>query len=194
MSQPEKTLANSQGYAGRITDNAVNGDNARNATVAELNSSDDLNAIRKVDPQVSNIYERLASADEKIRSLEKSVYGFRASALGIANPDIQTISLRRNEQFPSNSIGTEGPTFIGYTILGVDETTISIRADVRNCRNNVVQGGVCVVLPLDPGKVQRVTPPIVGMPHLLMTVLEQPTPDTIIIAIGQSEAEPSPAS
>jgi hypothetical protein len=50
------------------------------------------------------------------------------------------------------------------------------------------------VLPLDPGKVQRVTPRIVGMPHLLMTVLEQPTPDTAIIAVGQSEAESSPAT
>ena len=194
MSQPEKNLENSQGSAGRITDNAVIGDNARNGVVAELHNSDDINVIRKVDPQVSQIYERLASADEKIRTLEKNVYGFKASALGIANPDIQTISLKRNEQFPSNTIGTEGPTFIGYTIVGVDENTISIRVDVRNCRNNVVQGGVCVVLPLAPGKVQRVTPPIVGMPHLLMTVLEQPTPDTAIIAIGQSEAEPSPAS
>jgi hypothetical protein len=194
MSQPEKNLENRQSSAGRITDNAVIGDNARNGLVAELHNSDDFNAIRKVDPQVSRIYERLASADEKIRSLEKNVYGFKASALGIANPDIQTISLKRNEQFPSNTIGTEGPTFIAYTIVGVDENTISFRVDVRNCRNNVVQGGLCVVLPLSPGRVQRVTPPIVGMPHLLMTVLEQPTPDTVIIAIGQSEAEPSPAS
>jgi hypothetical protein len=158
-----------------------------------VHNSDEPNTIRKVDPQVSKIHERLASADEKIRTLEKNVYGFKASALGIANPDIQTISLKRNEQFPSNTIGTEGPTFIGYTIVGVDENTISIRVDVRNCRNNLVQGGVCVVLPLHPGKVQRVTPPIVGMPHLLMTVLEQPTPDTVTIAIGQAGPEPSPA-
>jgi len=159
-----------------------------------LHHSDELKAIKNVDPQVSKIYERLAVAGEKIRSLEKNVYGFKASALGIANPDIQTISLKRNEQFPSNTVGTEGPTFIGYTIVGVDKNTVSIRVDVRNARNNVVQGGVCVVLPLDPGKVQRVTPPIVGMPHLLMTVSEQPTPDTAIQAVGQSEAEPSPAT
>jgi hypothetical protein len=194
MSQPEKNLENRQNSAGRITDNPVFGDNARNGVVAELHNSDDVHAIRKLDPQVSQIYERLASADEKIRTLEKNVYGFKASALGIANPDILTISLKRNEQFPSNTIGTEGPAFIGYTIVGVDENTISIRVDVRNCRNNVVQGGVCVVLPLAPGKVQRVIPPVVGMPHLLMTVLEQPTPDTVIIAIGPSGPEPSPAS
>jgi hypothetical protein len=29
---------------------------------------------------------------------------------------------------------------------------------------------------------------------LLMTVSEQPTPDTAIQAVGQSEAEPSPAT
>jgi hypothetical protein len=187
MSQPEKHLENSQDSAGKITDKAVLGVTAGNPIVAELHNSDELNAIKTVDPQVSKLYERLASADEKIRLLEKNVYGFKASALGIANPDIQTISLKRNEQFPSNTIGTEGPTFIGYTIVGIDEKTISIRVDVRNARNNVVQGGVCVVLALDPGKVQRVTPPIVGMPHLLMTVLEQPTPDTVTIAVGQSE-------
>jgi hypothetical protein len=192
MSQPEKNLEKSQGSDGRITDKAGIGNTA--AIVAQLHNSDELKAIKNVDPQISKIYERLASADEKILSLEKNVYGFKASALGIANPDIQIITLKQNEQFPSNSVDTEGPTFIGYTIVGVDKNTVSIRVDVRNARNNVVQGGVCVMLPLDPGKVQRVAPPIVGMPHLLMTVLEQPTPDTAIIAVGHSEAESSPAT
>lgn len=194
MSQPEKNLEKSQGSDGRITDKAVIGNTAANAIVAHLHNSDELKAIKNLDPHVSKIYERLASADEKIRSLEKNVYGLKASALGIANPHIQTISLKRNEQFPSNTVGTEGPTFIGYTIVGVDKNAISIRVDVRNARNNVVQGGVCVVLPLDPGKLQKITAPIVGMPHLVMTVLEQPTPDTAIIAVGQSEAEPSQAT
>jgi hypothetical protein len=192
MSQPEKNLEKSQGSDGRITDKAGIGNTA--AIVAQLHNSDELKAIKNVDPQISKIYERLASADEKILSLEKNVYGFKASALGIANPDIQTITLKQNEQFPSNTVDTEGSSFIGYTIVGVDKNTVSIRVDVRNARNNVVQGGVCVVLPLDPGKVQRVTPPIVGMPHLLLTVLEQPTPDTAIIAVGHSEAESSPAT
>jgi hypothetical protein len=156
----------------------VIGNTGANAIVAHLYNSDELKAIKNLDRHVSTIYERLASADEKIRSLEKNVYGLKASALGIVNPHIQTISLKRNEQFPSNTVGTEGPTFIGYTIVAVDKNAISIRVDVRNARNNVVQGGVCVVLPLDPGKVQKITPPIVGMPHLVMTVLEQPTPDT----------------
>jgi hypothetical protein len=66
----------------------VIGNTAANAIVAQLHNSDELKGIRNVDPQVSKIYERLASADEKIRSLEKNVYGFKASALGIANPDI----------------------------------------------------------------------------------------------------------
>ena len=189
MSQPEKNLEKSRGSADRITEKAGIGNTAANAIGAQLHNSDELNAIKSVDPEVSKIYERLADEDEKIRSLEKNVYGFKASVLGIANPDIRTISLKLNEQFPSSTMGTEGPTFIGYTILGVNKNTVSIRVDVRNARNNVVQGGVCVVLPLDPGTVQRVTPPIVGMPHLLMTILEQPTSDTAVIAVGQSEAD-----
>ncbi len=184
MSQPEKNLEKSQ-----RADKAVAGSTVANGIIAQFHNSDELKPLERVDPQVSKLYERLAGVDEKIRSLERDVYGFKASALGIANPDIRTISLKHNEQFPSNTVGTEGPTFIGYTVVGIDEKTVSIRVDVRNARNNVVQGGIVCMLPVDPGKVERVTPPIVGMPHLLMTILERPTPDTVVIAVGQSEPD-----
>ena len=112
MSQPEKNLDKSQDSAARIADKAVIGNSAADAIVAQLYNSDELIAFKHVDPQVSKIYERLAGADEKIRSLERDVYGLKASALGIANPDIRTISLKQNEQFPSNTVGTQGPTLI----------------------------------------------------------------------------------
>jgi hypothetical protein len=70
MSQAEKDLEKSQGSDRRITDKAVIGISAANAIVAQLHNSDELKAIKNLDPQVSKIYERLASADAKIRSLK----------------------------------------------------------------------------------------------------------------------------
>jgi hypothetical protein len=116
MSQPEKNLDTSQG-----ADKAVIGSTVANAIVAQVRNSDELKAFKNVDPHVSKIYERLAGADEKIRSLERDVYVLKASALGIAYPDIRTIFLKQNEQFPSNTVGTERPSFIGYTIVGINK-------------------------------------------------------------------------
>jgi hypothetical protein len=192
MSQPEKNLEHSHGSAGRIAEKVMTGNAVASAVGTQLHNSDELKAFKNVDPQVSKIYERLAGADEKIRSLERDVYALKASALGITNPEIRRISLKQYEYFPSNTVGTKGPTFIGYTIVGFDKDSVSIRVDVRNARNNVVRGQV-YVLPLAPGKVQRVMSPIVGMPHLLLTVLEQPTPDIAVIAAGQPETDASKA-
>ena len=183
MHELEKNREEREILGGKIADKSKTESTLRNTMIAQLRNSDELKSFKNVNPQVSTIYERLADADEKIRLLERNVYGFKAAALGITNPDIRTIPLKKSEYFPSNTIGTKGPTFVGYTIVGVDENTVRVRVYVRNAYNNVFKGDV-YTLPLTPGTVQRVISPIVGMADSLLTVLERPTGDTAVIAIG----------
>ena len=69
---------------------------------------------------------RLASVDERIRSLERAVYEPRATALGIKNPDIRQISLQPNEQFNSSI----GPNIkVRYTIVKVEPNRLTIKMD-----------------------------------------------------------------
>jgi hypothetical protein len=72
-------------------------------------------------------------------------------SLGIANPHIQTISLKRNEQFPSNTVDTEGPTLLDTLLSGLTRIRSASEWMCAMLATTLFKVA-CVMLPLGPRK------------------------------------------
>jgi hypothetical protein len=137
---------------------------------------------------LAKLEERTRSLTERIASLETSLYRSRAAALGFRNPSIRPISLvaQSLQQLVFN-YPVKGDNQLELKILQI--TSDAIVFEVTGTASNSQVKAVKIAQPLKVGISVELTQGIrmEGMPHIFMTVLEMPTKDTAIIAIGAKE-------
>ena len=145
-------------------------------------------AIADAKVLLTNLEERTKSLTERVASLEANLYRSKAAALGFRNPSIRPISLAAQplQQFVFNyPVG--GENHLELKILQITNDAIVVEV-TGTAPNNQVKA-VKIAQPLKVGISVELTQGIrmEGMPHIFMTVLEMPSKDTAIIAIGAKE-------
>jgi hypothetical protein len=137
---------------------------------------------------LAKLEERTRSLTERVVSLETNLYRSRAAALGFRNPSIRPISLAAQslQQLVFN-YPVKGDNQLELKILQI--TNDAIVFEVTGTAPNSQVKAVKIAQPLKVGISVELTQGIrmEGMPHIFMTVLEMPTKDTAIIAIGAKE-------
>jgi hypothetical protein len=137
---------------------------------------------------LAKLEERTSSLTERVVSLETNLYRSRAAALGFRNPTIRPISLAAQplQQLVFN-YPVKGNNQLELKILQI--TNDAIVFEVTGTAPNSQVKAVKIAQPLKVGISVELTQGIgmEGMPHIFMTVLEMPTKDTAIIAIGAKE-------
>jgi len=137
---------------------------------------------------LAKLEERTSSLTERVVSLEANLYRSKAAALGFRNPTIRPISLAAQplQQFAFN-YPVKGDNQLELKILQI--TNDAIVLEVTGTAPNSQVKAVKIAQPLKTGVSVELTQGIrmEGMPHIFMTVLEMPTKDTAIIAIGAKE-------
>ena len=121
-------------------------------------------------------------------SLETNLYRSKAAALGFRNPSIRPISLAAQplQQFVFNYL-VGGENHLELKILQI--TNDAIVVEVTGTAPNSQVKAVKIAQPLKVGISIELTQGIrmEGMPHIFMSMLEMPSKDTAIIAIGAKE-------
>lgn len=137
---------------------------------------------------LAKLEERTRSLTERVASLETNLYRSKAAALGFRNPSIRPISLAAEppQQFVFN-YPLKGESRLELKIIQI--TSESIVFEVTGTAPNSQVKALKVAQPLKVGTSVELTQGIHidGMPHVFITVLEMPTKDTAIIAIGPKE-------
>ena len=145
-------------------------------------------AIADAKVLLAKLEERTRSLTERVVSLETNLYRSRAAALGFRNPSIRPISLAAQslQQLVFN-YPVKGDNQLELKILQI--TNDAIVFEVTGTASNSQVKAVKIAQPLKVGISVELTQGIrmEGMPHIFMTVLEMPTKDTAIIAIGAKE-------
>ena len=152
------------------------------------------NNIAAVDPQIllAKLEEKTSSLSERVAALETNLYRSKAAALGFRNPSIRPVSL--TAQPPQ-------PVVFVYPVRGENRLELKI----VQITNEAIVVEVTGIAPEAPVKTVRVAQPLKvgiaveltqgirpeGMPHVFMTVLEMPSKDTVIIAVGAKEVAQS---
>ena len=159
------------------------------ATKKNLLVAEDANAaIAEARVLLAKLEEKTSSLAERVLSLENNLYRSRAAALGFRNPTIRPISLAAQplQQFVLN-YPVKGDNQLELKILQI--TNDAIVFEVTGTAPNSQVKAVKIAQPLKAGISVELTQGIrmEGMPHIFMTVLEMPTKDTAIIAIGAKE-------
>jgi hypothetical protein len=137
---------------------------------------------------LAKLEEKTNSLSERVASLETNLYRSRAAALGFRNPSIRPISLAAQPPQPLVFIyPVRGESHLELRILQVTKEAIVI--EVTGTAPDAQVKAVKVAQPLKVGISVELTQGIrmEGMPHIFMTVLEMPTKDTAIIAVGSKE-------
>ena len=145
-------------------------------------------AIADAKVLLTKLEERTKSLAERVASLETNLYRSKAAALGFRNPSIRPISLAAQppQQFVFN-YPVRGENHLELKILQITNDAIVVEV-TGTAPNNQVKA-VKIAQPLKVGISVELTQGIrmEGMPHIFMTVLEMPSKDTAIIAIGAKE-------
>jgi hypothetical protein len=145
-------------------------------------------AIAEAKVLLAKLEERASSLTERVAALETNLYRSKAAALGFRNPSIRPISLAAQppQQFVFN-YPVKGENHLELKILQI--TNDSIVFEVTGTAPNSQVKAVKIAQPLKVGTSVELTQGIrmEGMPHIFMTVLEMPTKDTAIIAVGAKE-------
>ena len=145
-------------------------------------------AIADAKALLAKLEESTRNLTERVASLETNLYRAKAAALGFRNPSIRPISLaaQPQQEFVFN-YPIKGESHLELKILQI--TNESIVFEVTGTTPNSQAKAVKVAQPLKVGTSVELTQAIrmEGMPHVFMTVLEMPTKDTAIIAVGAKE-------
>ena len=154
-----------------------------------LATEDSNTAIADAKVLLTNLEERTKSLTERVASLEMNLYRSKAAALGFRNPSIRPISLAAQplQQFVFNYL-VGGENHLELKILQITNDAIVVEVTGTAAPNSQVKA-VKIAQPLKVGISVELTQGIrmEGMPHIFMTVLEMPSKDTAIIAIGAKE-------
>jgi len=185
----------SKDFSETISAKILSGDTLANTIVTKLRESDEIKNIKSIGEDVGKIRERLASIDEKIKSLEREVfekkYAPRTIAAGIRNPEFRNVSLQPNEHF-SSIIQTRKniELSLNFTIIKVTPKTIFIRMDGGSKTQRIIIENFIIEVPAEPGKFYNLSAAFqfVGAPKILIGIVDRPTPETAIVATGASDA------
>jgi hypothetical protein len=137
---------------------------------------------------LAKLEEKTNGLTERVASLEASLYRSKAAALGFKNPSIRPISLasQQPQQLVLNyPVKGEGRLELKILQITKDAIVFEVTGTVPNSEFKAVK----VAQPLKVGFSVELTQGIrvEGMPHIFVTVLEMPTKDTAIIAVGAKE-------
>jgi hypothetical protein len=141
---------------------------------------------------LAKLEEKTSSLSERVASLEATLYRSKAAALGFKNPSIRPISLAAQPLQPLVFVyPVRGENRLELKILQITKEAIVI--EVTGTTPGAEVKAVKVAQPLKVGVSVELTQGIriEGMPHIFMTVLEMPSKDTAIIAVGAKEVAQS---
>jgi hypothetical protein len=137
---------------------------------------------------LAKLEEKTASLTERIAALEANLYRSKAAALGFKNPSIRPVSLAAPQpQHLILNYQLRKENHLELRILQITKEAIVL--EVTGTAPNNESKAVKILQPLKVGTSVELTQGlrVEGMPHIFMTVLEIPTKDTAIIAVGVKE-------
>ena len=143
--------------------------------------------LARLDERFKSVDDRTKSLEERTKTLELAPYRSKAVAAGFKNPEIITTKFAKNESFKSRVMIQNQEQFIQYTILGYDKSTKQLTIGV-NAKIGMLQldhNTFVMTIKAEPGKAEEVT--FIrgeGIPRIFLQVLETPTHDSAILAIG----------
>jgi hypothetical protein len=145
-------------------------------------------AVADAQRLLAKLEEKTASLTERIAVLESNLYRSKAAALGFKNPSIRPVSLAAEHPQPLVlNYQVKKESHLELKILQITKEAIVL--EVTGTAPNNESKAVKVLQPLKVGTSVELTQGfrVEGMPHIFMTVLEIPTKDTAIIAVGAKE-------
>jgi hypothetical protein len=137
---------------------------------------------------LAKLEEKTASLTERVAALESNLYRSKAAALGFKNPSIRPVNLAAQQPQPFVfNYQVKKETHLELRILQITKEAIVL--EVTGTAPNNESKAVKILQPLKVGTSVELTQGfrVEGMPHIFMTVLEIPTKDTAIIAVGAKE-------
>ena len=137
---------------------------------------------------LAKLEEKTASLMERIAALESNLYRSKAAALGFKNPSIRPVDLAAQQPQPFVfNYQVKKENYLELRILQITKDAIVL--EVTGTAPNNESKAVKILQPLKVGTSVELTQGfrVEGMPHIFMTVLEIPTKDTAIIAVGAKE-------
>ena len=160
------------------------------AIVAQLRNTDEFKSVKAAVDGLRKLDTREGVIEGKISILEKTpMFRTKAVALGIQDPDFQTIALYPHAIYSAQI--THGREFlqISYKILSVQGDIVVVELNALDSRRRRV-AGVEFSFRAVPDKPVRLPFKFAGFPAVLLAILERPTSDTAVIAIGWSSSLP----
>jgi hypothetical protein len=145
-------------------------------------------AVADTQGLLAKLEEKTASLTERVAALESNLYRSKAAALGFKNPSIRPVNLAAQQPQPFLfNYQVKKENYLELRILQVTKEAIVL--EVTGTALNNDSKAVKVLQPLKVGTSVELTQGlrVEGMPHIFMTVLEIPTKDTAIIAVGAKE-------
>lgn len=145
-------------------------------------------AVAEAQLLLAKLEEKTASLTERIAALESNLYRSKAAALGFKNPSIRPVSLAAQQPQPLVlNYQVKKENHLELRILQITKEAIVL--EVTGTAPNNESKAVKILQPLKVGTSVELTQGfrVEGMPHIFMTVLEIPTKDTAIIAVGAKE-------
>jgi hypothetical protein len=137
---------------------------------------------------LAKLEEKTASLMERVAALESNLYRSKAAALGFKNPSIRPVNLATQQPQPLIfNYQVKKEHYLELRILQITKEAIVL--EVTGTASNNESKAVKILQPLKVGTSVELTHGfrVEGMPHIFMTVLEMPTKDTAIIAVGAKE-------
>jgi hypothetical protein len=145
-------------------------------------------AVADAQVLLAKLEEKTASLMERIAALESNLYRSKAVALGFKNPSIRPVDLAAQQPQPFVfNYQVKKENYLELRILQITKDAIVL--EVTGTAPNNESKAVKILQPLKVGTSVELTQGfrVEGMPHIFMTVLEIPTKDTAIIAVGAKE-------
>jgi hypothetical protein len=150
--------------------------------------SDGVTELADAKALLAKLEAKANSLTERVAAVETNLYRSKAIALGFKNPAIRPINLapEKPEQLVFN-YQVKKENRIELKILQITREAIVFEVTGTAAGSEVKS--VKVAQPLKIGSSVELTQAIAmeGMPHIFMTVLEMPTKDIMIIAVGAKE-------
>jgi hypothetical protein len=155
----------------------------QNSPAADANAK-----VAEAQVLLAKLEEKAVSLAERVAALESNLYRSKAAALGFKNPSIRPLNLTAEQPQPFTfNYQVKKENYLELRILQITKEAIVL--EVTGTASNNESKAVKLLQPLKVGTSVELTQGfrLEGMPHIFMTVLEIPSKDTAIIAVGAKE-------
>jgi hypothetical protein len=155
----------------------------QNSPTADANAK-----VAEAQVLLAKLEEKAISLAERVAALESNLYRSKAAALGFKNPSIRPLNLTAEQPQPFTfNYQVKKENYLELKILQITKEAIVL--EVTGTASNNESKAVKLLQPLKVGTSVELTQGfrVEGMPHIFMTVLEIPSKDTAIIAVGAKE-------